>query len=161
MGDRRGHELREPSGARAKVPRVVDEPGVLGFLLDGTCTRLLKPARKLGAPAHSIHDEVRVQLLTRLGPHAGDVGSAVVPTDDEAADGDAAAYLDLGFGCESQGSLEHRAAGGDCLEAFVSVAWCAVRDRRRHHAQQIEPDPAGRLERWNDVRQLLLEDYPA
>jgi hypothetical protein len=53
--------------------------------------------------------------------------------------------------------LEHRPARGDRLEALISIARCPVGNQRRHQTQWIEPHRAGRRERPDDIRQLLLE----
>ncbi|HUA70871.1 MAG TPA: hypothetical protein VMA96_07315 [Solirubrobacteraceae bacterium] len=163
VSDRGGSELGELSIARAEVTRVVNEPGVLQLLLDLRCPRGQQPARKLRAPAHRIDHEVRVQLLAGVGAHAAHVRHAVVPVHDELADRDAAPHVDPGLVLrgETQDLLKDGPTCGDRLESLISVAWCPVRDRRRHHADQIEPQPAGVLDGPDYVRKFLLENDPA
>ena len=88
-----------------------------------------------------------------------DVRDAVVRARHQLPHENASTNLDaqLGVGRPSHDLLEHGPPRRNGLEALVPVARCPIRDEGGHQTQRIESQPAGRPERRQYVRQLLLE----
>ncbi len=104
----------------------VDEPAVVGLIDRPAGANRLQPVGERGTAAAGVHHEVGDDALAGVGHHPDDVGDVTVRRlgGGEPAHGDAAADLDsrLVGGEAGEGRLDHGAAPGDLLEAFVAVA---------------------------------------